>query len=257
MKWNQRLALVCALTLALSLAACGGSQAPVAENDAQTEAMSEVISAVTETEADLPPMSETMTAAEAVKNYLEYFPMSRQGLIDQLSQTDGYSVEEATAAVDASETDWNAQAVRQAKNLLQVLSYTQDELIDQLEYEKYTHDEALYGAALALAENAEELPSMSETMTAVEAVKNYLQYFPMSRQALIDQLSQVDGYSVEEATAGVDASGTDWNEQAVRQAQGQLEAMSYTYDELVDQLEYEKFTHEEAVYGVEHCGASW
>lgn len=257
MKWNRHFTLVCALGLTLALSGCGGGQAAPVADDVQTEAISEVVASVPETEAELPLMSETMSAEEAVKNYLEYFPMSRQGLIDQLSQVDGYSVEEATAAVDASETDWNAQALRQARDYLQAMSYTQDELIDQLEYVKYTHDEALHGAAIALAENAEDLPSRSETMTAEEAARNYLEYFPMSRQGLIDQLSQVDGYSVEEATAGVDTTGTDWNEQAVRQAKGQLETMSYTYDELVDQLEYEKFTHEEAVYGVEHCGVDW
>ena len=253
MKLNKGFMLVCALGLALALMGCGAqSAAPAPASDAQTETIAETISAAPE--AELPLMSEKMSAAEAVKNYLEYFPMSRQGLIDQLSQVDGYSVEEAAAAVDASETDWNAQAVRQAKGHLAAMAYTQDELIDQLEYEKFTYDEATYGTALALADASEPLPAMSETMTAEEAVKNYLQYFPMSRQGLIDQLSQVDGYSVEEATAGVDASGANWNEQAVRQAKGHLEAMSYTFDELVDQLEYEKFTHEEAVYGAEHSG---
>ena len=253
MKRNKIFMLIAALTLTLALAGCGGAQTPA--SDAQSEPMSETISTAAP-EAELPAMSETMTAAEAVKSYLEYFPMSRQGMIDQLSGVDGYSVEEATAAVDASGIDWNEQAIRQAKSYLETMSYDRDELIDQLEYDKFTQEEALYGSAVAIGDSV-ELPAMSETMTAEEAVKNYLQYFPMSRQGLIDQLSTIDGYSVEEATAGVDASGADWNEQAVRQAKGQLEAMSYTRDELIDQLEYEKFTHEQAVYGVDHCGVTW
>ncbi|MBR0282070.1 MAG: Ltp family lipoprotein [Oscillibacter sp.] len=252
MKRNRIFMLIAALTLTLALAGCG--EAPAPANDAQSEPMSETISTAPETE--LPGMSETMTATEAVKNYLQYFPMSRQGMIDQLSNLEGYSVEEATAGVDASDVDWYEQALRKAKGYLEAITYTPEELIDQLEYDKFTPEEAMYAATMAI-EPDNDLPGMSESMTATEAVMNYLQYFPMSRQALIDQLSNLEGYSVEEATAGVDASGVDWNEQAVRQAKGQLNTMSYTRDELIDQLEYEKFTHEEAVYGVDHCGATW
>ena len=98
MKRNRIFMLIAALTLTLALAGCG--EAPAPANDAQSEPMSETISTAPETE--LPGMSETMTATEAVKNYLQYFPMSRQGMIDQLSNLEGYSVEEATAGVDAS-----------------------------------------------------------------------------------------------------------------------------------------------------------
>ena len=33
--------------------------------------------------------------------------------------------------------------------------------------------------------------------------------------------------------------------------------MAFSYDGLVDQLEYEKFSYDDAVYGVDNCGADW
>ena len=32
---------------------------------------------------------------------------------------------------------------------------------------------------------------------------------------------------------------------------------SFSYDGLVEQLEYEGFSHEDAVYAVDNCGADW
>lgn len=111
---------------------------------------------------------------------------------------------------------------------------------------------------VTVEQSAEEyvLPPASEVMTAAEDAQNYLNVMPISRQRLIDQLVY-DGYSEDEATAAVDASGADWNEQAVKQAVSYLDTMEFTRDELIDQLEYDKFTPEEAAYAVDNCGADW
>lgn len=44
---------------------------------------------------------------------------------------------------------------------------------------------------------------------------------------------------------------------ALKKAKSYLELMSFSYNGLIEQLEYEKFTHEEAVYGADNCGADW
>ena len=33
--------------------------------------------------------------------------------------------------------------------------------------------------------------------------------------------------------------------------------MPFSYTGLIEQLEFDKFTHEQAVYGVDQCGADW
>ena len=44
---------------------------------------------------------------------------------------------------------------------------------------------------------------------------------------------------------------------ALNKALSYLRYTSFSYSGLVKQLEFEKFTHQEAVYGVDNCGADW
>ena len=96
-------------------------------------------------------------ARNAAKRYLEFAPFSRAGLIEQLSSSagDGYSVADATYAVDAQHANWNEQAYKAAKKYLSFTSFSRTGLIEQLESaagDKYTHAQAVYGADKALAE---------------------------------------------------------------------------------------------------------
>ena len=47
---------------------------------------------------------------------------------------------------------------------------------------------------------------------------------------------------------------SDWNEQAAKKAAQYLEFMAFSRQGLIEQLEYEGFTHEQAVYGVTQNG---
>lgn len=55
-------------------------------------------------------------------------------------------------------------------------------------------------------------------------------------------------FSESEAKYGVDNCEANWREQAVRKARSYILSMSFSYDQLVSQLEYEGFSHEDAVY---------
>jgi hypothetical protein len=50
---------------------------------------------------------------------------------------------------------------------------------------------------------------------------------------------------------------TTGEKNALADAKAYLSVMAFSYDRLVDQLEYEGYTYSEAVYGVDHCGADW
>jgi hypothetical protein len=96
-------------------------------------------------------------ARRAAENYLDFTPFSRAGLIQQLSSSagDGYSVADATYAVDSLHANWNEQAYKAAKKYLEFTSFSRSGLIQQLESsagDKYTHAQAVYGADKALAE---------------------------------------------------------------------------------------------------------
>jgi len=52
-------------------------------------------------------------------------------------------------------------------------------------------------------------------------------------------------------------SATLGEKNAAKKAQDYLAYTAFSYSGLVEQLEYEGYTHEEAVYGVDKCGADW
>ena len=52
----------------------------------------------------------------------------------------------------------------------------------------------------------------------------------------------------------MDHCNANWSEQAVKKAKSYLEFMAFSRDGLIEQLEYEGFSYEEAVYGVEANG---
>jgi len=93
-------------------------------------------------------------AVRSAKQYLSMAGFSRSGLIQQLSSDagDGYSVTDASAAVDFLNVDWNEQAVRSAKQYLSIQGFSCKGLIEQLSSsagDQYTVSQATYGARQA------------------------------------------------------------------------------------------------------------
>jgi len=116
-------------------------------------------SAKTESVQTAPERADGLTrpqknAVRSAKQYLSISGFSRSGLIQQLSSDagDGYSVADATAAVDSLNVDWNEQAVRSAKQYLSISGFSCKGLIEQLSSsagDGYTVSQATYGARQA------------------------------------------------------------------------------------------------------------
>jgi host cell surface-exposed lipoprotein/uncharacterized protein DUF2510 len=91
-------------------------------------------------------------AIAKAKSYLGFTGFSKQGLIEQL-EYDKFSTADATFAVEQIEAtggvNWNEQAVKKAKSYLSFTSFSKDGLINQLEYDGFTPDQAQYGANTA------------------------------------------------------------------------------------------------------------
>ena len=158
-------------------------------------------------------------------------------------QTTRNSTSTTTRSPSSSATSGEQRAVQRARSYLDTMAFSREGLIDQLEYEGFSHSEAIYGADNAGADWNEQ---------AALKAKEYLGTMAFSRAGLIDQL-EYEGFTSDQAEYGVSRCGADWNEQAVKKAREYLELMSFSYDELVAQLEYEGFTHSEAVYGASNA----
>lgn len=114
----------------------------------------------TDIPTDSVPQGPTLTDAQqnAASSAQQYLDMgngfSRRGLIDQLSSKygSGYSVADATAAVDSLDVDWNAQAALSGKSYMGLQAFSCNGLIRQLSSSfgaKFTLAQARYGARAA------------------------------------------------------------------------------------------------------------
>ena len=103
-----------------------------------------------------PPAEPDLTTSQkqaigSAESYLGFQAFSRKGLIQQLSSSagEGFSVADATFAVDHITVNWKEQAVRSAKEYLQFEHFSRAGLIQQLSSsagEGFTRAEATYAA---------------------------------------------------------------------------------------------------------------
>ncbi len=135
-------------------------------------------------------------------------------------------------------------ALKSAKQYLSFMGFSREGLIDQLEYEQYSREDAIYAVDNCGADWKQQ---------AVKCAKDYLKTSAFSHDGLVEQL-EYEKFTSEEAQYGADNCGADWNEQAVRCAKQYLSFTSMSRNGLIQQLEFEKFTHEQAVYGAEQNG---
>ena len=104
----------------------------------------------------------------------------------------------------------------------------------------------------------ESTTTVSQQQAEISA-QSYLDFTSFSRTGLIAQL-EFEGFSITDATYGVDVLSVDWNIQAAQSAESYLDLTSFSRSGLIDQLssEYgEQFTVEEATYGVDVLNADW
>lgn len=90
-----------------------------------------------------------------------------------------------------------SNALKSAESYLEYSAFSYEGLIDQLEYEGYSHSEAVYAVDNCGADWYEE---------AVESAKEYLEYSSFSRSGLIGQL-EYEGFTHDQAVYGVDQNG--------------------------------------------------
>lgn len=104
----------------------------------------------------------------------------------------GYSSHE-NSSPDKTATSGERNALDKAVSYLNIMAFSHDGLVEQLEYEGYTHSEAVYGADHCGADWKEQ---------AAKKAKKYLEIMSFSRSGLIEQL-EYEGFTTEEATYGV------------------------------------------------------
>lgn len=94
-------------------------------------------------------------------------------------------------------TTGQKNALNSAKSYLDFSAFSYQGLIEQLEYEKYTHEDAVFAADNCGADWNEQ---------AVKKAASYLEFSSFSKEGLIEQL-EYEGFTHEQAIYGVEQNG--------------------------------------------------
>ena len=184
-----------------------------------------------------PALGKDNALAQAKKN-LSLMPFSYSGLIKQLGYS-GYSHDEAVYAADACEANWKEQAEKQARAFLELTNFSADALIRQLMIVGFTQEEAEYGAMAAGETNKDA--GRSKDSASADPGDDGSRSGPDSSSYFDEEEPPV----------------LSNKESALQAAKAYLSYGEFSYLGLARQLMNAGFTQEEAVYGVDNCGADW
>lgn len=151
-----------------------------------------------EIKCDILNLQDAETGRAIPQDEIDAFLTKRENeknLLDenQDSQTSTPAVEEKSDKATIGEKN----ALDTALSYLRYSSFSYSGLIEQLEFEGYTHEEAVYGADNCGADWDEQ---------AALTAQSYLDYSAFSREGLIEQL-EFEGFTKEQAEYGVQAVG--------------------------------------------------
>lgn len=111
------------------------------------------------------------------------------------------NLENGISSIPEGATDKQVAIIKAAQSYVESCNMSYDGLVKQLEYEGYSHDEAIYGADNCGADWNEQ---------AVKSAKSYLEGFNFSRDEMINQLEEGEGFTNDQAVYGADNCGKEW-----------------------------------------------
>lgn len=109
----------------------------------------------------------------------------------------GIAAAEGANMTSGEATVGQQNALRAAEQYLDYTAFSYEGLIEQLEYEQYSHEDAVYAADNCGADWNEQ---------AAKAAADYLEYTSFSRDGLIEQL-EYEGYTHDQAVYGAEQNG--------------------------------------------------
>ena len=213
---------------------------PTTKNQTET-------AAATTADSNSSYVSAKEAAVADAKKFLEKANYSYQGLYNDLVYM-GYADEDAKYGADNCGADWSEQAVKRAKALAANGITNYDNLVEKLESEGFTGEQAAVGAQAA-AQSQES----GQNDDVIAAAKKYVETGNYTYTSLIDKLQQ-DGFSTGNAEYAANNCGADWNGMAANEAKNLIDGGVTTKEEIVDQLIFKGYTYQQAVHGAEANG---
>jgi len=173
-----------------------GATAPkinVEQKNGQTPVVSEQTGQEAKVSPEVAPKTDVRTTeVPAPKTTTTTTTQTQTPTPTQVKQTDNQNVPPVS-----SQTISQKSAVQKAKSYLGYTAFSHDGLVEQLEYEQFSHADAVYGADNSGANWNEQ---------AAKKAKQYVDYSAFSRGSLIQQLIY-DKFTQEQAEYGANAVG--------------------------------------------------
>lgn len=170
---------------------------------------------------------------------------SNSSALNNTADNDTPAQQSQTSSNNSSVTTGEKNVVDEATAYLASMTFSRQALLEQLQADGFTAEEAAQGVDGCGANWNEQ---------AVMAAQSYVDtdILSFSYDSLQNQL-QSDGFTAEEATYGADSCTVDWNAQAVKKAKDYRD-MGYTKEETLEQMEFDGFTAEQTNYGIKEAG---
>ena len=80
---------------------------------------------------------------------------------------------------------------------------------------------------------------------------------PETEKSISDSEGKAETKPEQTTTPEHEKSATTGEKNALKKAQSYLSFSAFSYNGLIGQLEYEQYSHDEAVYAADNCGADW
>ena len=201
--------LIIAIFLAVGLSSLSNNEGdsfaplPSADSSAAVSAPDGASSIIVSSQADesreesLPTESTASRQAESQANVSSQADAPAQ--TSPSSQATPSSQAESAGA--SEETVSQQNALRRAKQYLSLIPFSYHGLVEQLKFDKFSEEDAVYAAERCGADWNEE---------ALKKAKSYLELSAFSYDGLCNQLTSFDGFTDEQAAYGADNCGADW-----------------------------------------------
>lgn len=185
---KRTIAFVSAILVLAAFTGCGdGVQSSPAESvTEQTEVATET---EVQTEAETAPETESKTEANTTDENAEE--------ISKETNEESVPGEDASTQAEGEMTLSQENALKTAINYLDFSAFSYTGLVEQLEFEEYSHEDAVFAVDRCGADWNEQ---------AAKKAQSYLDFTSFSRDGLIEQLVY-EGFTQEQAEYGVSAVG--------------------------------------------------
>jgi len=145
------------------------------------------------------------------------------------------------ATSGATETTEQKNALLKAQEYLDWVALPYTGLIDILEYEQFSHEDAVYAADHCQADWNEQAKSRAMFQ---------LNHNSYSYKGMILKL-EYEGFTRDQAVYGADNCQADWDEQAVKSAKSLSRYPSFSRADVIEQMEEDGFSPDQVMHGIE------